>query len=231
MPALAAIGRALALAGGDAVGSRLVPRPKLRTPELRERVLDTAIEVLAREGVAGFTTRRVAREATTSTPAVYELFGDRAGLLREVFFEGFRLLRRELDALPRCEDPRAELIGLADIYRDFMRARPVLAQLMLSRPFADFDPSRSELEAGASVRTFILARVRRAIGAGVLRGEETDIAHVLIALVQGLVAAESAERLGSSQQSIERRWRLALDAALRGLGSPPPMDAACSPLR
>ena len=31
--------------------------------------------------------------AQTSTPAVYELFGDKAGLVREVFFEGFRLLR------------------------------------------------------------------------------------------------------------------------------------------
>ena len=64
--------------------------------------------------------------------------------------------------------------------------------------------------------------MRRAIGAGVLHGEETDLAHVLVALVQGLVAAENTERLGSSQQSIDRRWRLALDAALRGLGSPRP---------
>jgi len=197
-----------------------VSRPKLRTPELRERVLDTAVELLAREGVGGFTTRGVAREAQTSTPAVYELFGDRAGLLREVFFEGFRLLRRELDALPRSDDPRADLIGLAAIYRDFMRERPVLAQLMVSRPFADFDPSRSELDAGASVRTFIIERVRRAIDAGLLHGDETDLAHVLVALVQGLIAAESAERLGTTPESIDRRWTLALDAILDGLSHP-----------
>ena len=30
--------------------------------------------------------------AATSTPAVYELFGDKAGLVRELFFEGFRML-------------------------------------------------------------------------------------------------------------------------------------------
>jgi AcrR family transcriptional regulator len=203
-----------------------VPRPKLRTPELRERVLDTAVDLLARDGVAGFTTRGVAREAQTSTPALYELFGDRGGLLREVFFEGFALLRRELDALPRSEDPRADLIGLADVYRDFMRARPVLAQLMFSRPFADFDPSRAELQAGASVRTFIVERVHRATDAGVLRGDETDVAHVLVALVQGLVAAESAERLGSTQQSIDRRWRLALDAVLDGLSLNPPVSGS-----
>jgi AcrR family transcriptional regulator len=194
-----------------------VPRPKQRTPQLRDRVLSAAVELLAGEGVSGFTTRSVARRADTSTPAVYELFGDRAGLLREVFFEGFRALRRELDELPHREDPRAELLELASVYRGFIRAHPALAQLMFSRPFADFDPGQAELEAGASVRTFIIARVRRAIDAGLMHGDEIDVAHVLVALVQGLVAAENSERLGSTQASIDRRWSLAVNAMLDGL--------------
>jgi AcrR family transcriptional regulator len=194
-----------------------VPRPKQRTPELRDQVLSAAVELLANEGIAGFTTRRVARDADTSTPAVYELFGDRAGLLREVFFEGFRLLARKLNTLPRSDDPRTELIELAGVYRSFLREHPVLTQLMFSRPFADFDPSQSELEAGASVRTFIIERVRRAIDAGLLHGDETDLAHVLVALVQGLVAAENTERLGSTQTSINRLWSLAVNAMLDGL--------------
>jgi AcrR family transcriptional regulator len=198
-----------------------MPRPKQRTPELRDQVLGAAVELLAREGVSGFTTRGLARAANTSTPAVYELFGDRAGLLREVFFEGFRMLRGELDTLTPGENPRAELIALADAYRGFIREHPVLTQLMFSRPFADFDPSQAELQAGASVRLFIIERVRRAIEAGVLYGEETDLAHVLVALVQGLVAAENTERLGSTPQSIDRRWTLAVNAMLDGLSLPP----------
>jgi AcrR family transcriptional regulator len=196
-----------------------VPRTKRRTPELREHVLAAALDLLAREGVGAFTARGIAREADTSPPALYELFGDKAGLLREVFFEGFRRLRRELDALPETEDPRADLLGLAEIYRGFIRAHPVLAQVMFSRPFADFDPSASELQAGASVRTFIVERVQRAIDAGVLHGEATDLAHVLVAVVQGLVIAENAQRLGSTQESIDRRWALAVNAVVDGLGT------------
>jgi AcrR family transcriptional regulator len=64
-------------------------RRKLRTPELRDRVLDVAMVVLANEGAAGLTTRRIAQEAATSIPAVYELFGDKTGLVRELFFQGF----------------------------------------------------------------------------------------------------------------------------------------------
>lgn len=62
-----------------------MPRVKQRTPELREKVLRAAMDTLVADGVSGFTTRRVVRAASTSTPAVYELFGDRAGLVREMF--------------------------------------------------------------------------------------------------------------------------------------------------
>jgi hypothetical protein len=64
---------------------------------------------------------------------------------------------------------------------------------------------------------FIVERVRRCIDAGVLLGEETDVAHVLVALTQGLAAAENARRLGGSAESVDRRWRLAVGAVLDGL--------------
>jgi len=181
-------------------------------------VLSVAVELLAIEGVAGFTARRVAQEADTSTPAVYELFGDKGGLIREMFFEGFRLLHRHLQSSVESDDPRRDLIELVVLYRDFMRDRPVLAEVMFAHPFTDFEASSSELRAGRAVRELILHRVRRCVQAGVLRGEETDIAHVLIALTQGLAAAENSGRLGSTPESIQRRFRLGIHAALDGLG-------------
>ncbi|HTA06252.1 MAG TPA: TetR/AcrR family transcriptional regulator [Solirubrobacteraceae bacterium] len=197
-----------------------MPRPKQRTPELRDHVLAVALQLLAREGVGGFTTRELAREADTSTPAVYELFGDKAGLVREVFFAGFRLLHEQLDQLTETSDPRADLLALCDCYRAFVTANPTLAEVMFSRPFSDFEPSDDERQASASVRLFVLARVRRCIQARVLHGDETDIAHVLVALVQGLALAENARRLGRSRASVQRRWTLALASLLDGLAAP-----------
>jgi AcrR family transcriptional regulator len=180
-------------------------------------VLDVAIATLASEGVTGFTTRRVAQEAETSTPAVYELFGDKAGLVREVFFEGFRVLRRRFDRLEDSGDPRLNIIRAIEVFRQFVRENPVLADVMFSRPFADFDPGPSELKAGSAVREFIVERVQRCIAAGVIGGNGTDIAHVLLALAQGLAAQETAGWLGTSKASIDRRWALAVRAVLDGL--------------
>jgi AcrR family transcriptional regulator len=177
-----------------------------------------AVDMLGTEGVGGFTTRRIAQEAETSTPAVYELFGDKAGLVREVFFEGFRMLRRRFDQLEQSHDPRADLMDVVDVVRTFVGENPTLAEVMFSRPFADFDPGPAELKAGGAVREFIVATVSRCIDTGILEGNATDIAHVLLALTQGLAAQEGAGWLGTSRQSMDRRWELAITALLIGLG-------------
>jgi AcrR family transcriptional regulator len=196
-----------------------MPRPKQRTEALRDHVLAVAIEVLARDGLARFTTRSVAHAAKTSTPAVYELFGDKAGLVRGVFFEGFRLLRRYFDH-GNTGDPRADLVALAASYRAFLREHPVLAHVMFSRPFADFDPEPSERAAGSAVRELIVGRVQRCVDAGVFAADAVDVAHVLVALIQGLAAAELAGRLGSSQASIDRRWAIGVAAVVDGFARP-----------
>jgi len=194
-----------------------MPRTKLRTPELKQRLCDVAVEVLGREGPSGFTTRAVAGAAATSTPAVYELFGDKAGLVREVFFEGFRDLLGRLAAVPVTGDPVFDVLALADAYRTFIGERPQLARVMFSRPFSDFDPAPSELAAGGAVRNLIVSAVQRCIDSGALDGDATDIAHALLALIQGLAEAETSRRLGSSRESVDRRWKLAIDAMLSGL--------------
>jgi AcrR family transcriptional regulator len=200
-----------------------MPRPKERTPQLRDRVLQAAVATLTSTGVAGFTTRKVAEGAGTSTPAVYELFGDKAGLVREMFFEGFRMLYRRLDELGATGDPRADMAAVMPVLREFAQDNPALAHLMFSRPFAEFDPGPSERRAGAAVREFIVARVRRCTDAGIIAGSPADIAHILLAMAQGLILQETAGWLGTSSASMNHRWNLATTALVNGLSpaSPP----------
>jgi AcrR family transcriptional regulator len=201
-----------------------VPRVKQRTDALHERGVASALAVLAEEGVAGLTTRTVARRAQASVPAIYEVFGDKAGLIREVFFKGFRMLGDDLSAIPPTADPLEALRRLAEAFRQFVLANPVLAQIMFSRPFADFDPTTEDDKAGVKVRKIFVHRVQIAVDAELLAGDPTDIAHLFFALVEGLAAAESAQRLGASKQSVDRRWRLGVNALIDGL-SPGPAAA------
>lgn len=191
-------------------------RVKQRTPELRDRVVEVAVATLCEDGMSGFTTRRVAERAGTSVPAVYELFSDKAGLLRAVFFEGFRRLGRELTALPETNDPLADVRALIPVFRRFCLDYPPLARVMFTRSLQDLDPTPEEVAVAPTVREIVVGTVRRCIDAGLLCGDPVDIAHVLLALAQGLAVQEAGQWLGRSTESVDRRWDVGVRALLEG---------------
>lgn len=193
-----------------------MPRTKQRTPELAEHVLQVALRLLASEGPTALTARRLADAAGTSPAAVYELFGDKAGVLRAVFFSGFERLADELGTPDTNVDGLEALLTLAQRYRAFIVAHPTLSAIMFSRPFASFDPAPEEQAAGAAVRKRIVAAVKVTIKAGQLQGDAMDIAHAYVALIHGLAAAESSHRLGGSNATIQRRWDAGVGALLAG---------------
>ncbi len=145
------------------------------------------------------------------------MFRNIGGLIRGVFFEGFRLLGRHLERAVRADDERTALQQTIAALRTFIRDSPALARVMFERPFADFDPGPHDIEAGASVREFIIDRVRRCVDGRIIAGDPTDIAHVLIGLALGLAAQETAGWLGASQASADRRWYLGTEVLLHGL--------------
>lgn len=198
-----------------------MPKQKQRTHALRERGIAGALAVLAEDGVAGLTTRTVAARAGASVPAVYEVFGDKAGLIREVFFEGFRMLGDGLSDLPPDDNPVKALQRCCEAFRRFVLANPVLAQVMFSRPFVDFDPTADDIKAGLKVSKVFVQHARAAIDAGLFEGDPNDIAHVFFAFAEGIAAAESAHRLGRSKQTVDRRWRLGLQALIHGFEPDP----------
>ena len=179
-------------------------------------MLQVAVSTLNEDGLSGFTTRRVAEQAGTSVPAIYELFQDKSGLVRAVFFEGFRMLCRRLLAVPETDDAVADVQRLIPVFRRFCLDYPALARVMFSRPFQDFDPGPEELAMSPSVREIFVGRIKRCTDAGLLTGDPVDIAHVLLALAQGLAVQEGGRWLGKSKASVNRRWHVGVTGILRG---------------
>jgi hypothetical protein len=50
-----------------------------------------------------------------------------------------------------------------------------------------------------------------------MSGDATDVAHVLMAVCQGLAIQETAGWLGTSVMSRDRRWSLATQAVIEGM--------------
>jgi len=193
-----------------------MPRPKQRTPQLRRRILDIALELLVTEGVSSLTTRRVAELANTSPPAIYELFAHKEGLLRGLFYEGFERLLTRFEALSITNDPLDDVRAMMSAFRAFATDNPALFGMMYNRPFDTFGPGQEELELGEGTRRFFVDRVQRCVAAGAIAADAVDVAHGLLALAIGLATQENAGWLGRSPATRARRWALAVDLLLSG---------------
>ena len=194
-----------------------VGRPRLRTADLRESVLTCALAALERDGPPAMSARRVAAAAGTSTAALYEFFGDKGGLVRAVYFEGFAALRSVLEGVPAADDPRRHLVELLEVSRRFALARPMLFELMYSRPFAEFSPSDEDTAAGVGVYRVVVSAVRRWLGAAGCATSATEAAHIIVAAHRGFVMTELAGIAGSSPATVESRYRRGVDAILDGI--------------
>jgi AcrR family transcriptional regulator len=111
-----------------------MPRRKIYDEDLRNRLIARSAEVLAQSGVSGLGLRQVAAAESTSTTAIYSMFEDRAGLIREVgrtASVGFVAAQR---AVPLTDDPYRDLFRLGRAYRDWALANPTLYLVLMNPP-------------------------------------------------------------------------------------------------
>ncbi|MFE7721449.1 TetR/AcrR family transcriptional regulator [Nocardia rhizosphaerihabitans] len=123
------------------------PHPK-DTPSngIAERLIEAAIGLLATEGPSAIKARTVAAEAGLSSMVVYSYFGGVPELVKAVTDHGFDQLGAAFAALPRTDDPVADLFAMALITVNYARANPHLYDAMFGlstrstyRPASDKD--------------------------------------------------------------------------------------------
>lgn len=148
----------------------------------RQRVIEAAADLLAREGREAVTTRAVATAAGVQAPAIYRLFGDKDGLLEAVAEHGYAtfLAAKHADAHPR--DPVEDLRAGWDLSVEFGLANPELYTLMYGEPRRG--TNSAAFQAGMQI---LLGRIQRLAAAGQLRVNEELAASLIHATARGAV--------------------------------------------
>ncbi len=197
--------------GRDERMSTVSPRPA--KPDIRQALVEAAAHLLAHEGPAALTTRRLAAEVGTSTMSVYTYFGSIRDVVREVVREGFDRLAGRLAAVPITDDPVADLANLTRVYRKSALADPSLYAVMFGgSSIAGFQLSEEDRAIGLRTLRTAVDCVRRCVETGRFR-PTTDawlVARQLWCAVHGLVILELGGYF-SDEGSAER----CLDAQLR----------------
>ncbi|WP_236796516.1 TetR/AcrR family transcriptional regulator [Amycolatopsis sp. GM8] len=100
----------------------------------RQRLISSAVALLASDGVEAVTLRRIARAAGVSHSAPLRHFSGRAELLSAVAGEGFAELGEA--ALPST-DAQARLLAACHAYVEFAQRNPAMFELMFRHDLID----------------------------------------------------------------------------------------------
>ena len=163
--------------------------PKPADPKVRMALLETAAELIAAEGAANLSLRKLANAVGTSTMAVYTHFGGMDELRREVRREGFNRLRDHLSAVPRTDDPIADIGRLGTAYYVNAVTNPNLYRAM----FMEGPVSDDDTDLGMDTFMQLVEAVQRCIDVGAFApGDAFAMAQQLWAVSHGVVALQLA---------------------------------------
>ncbi len=103
-----------------------MPRKTYHHGDLKNALIKAGVDILAKEGVAGLSLRKVAQKAGVSHTAPYAHFTDKQALIAAISTEGFRMLYEQLTAvrMKYQDDPRRQLVEAAWAYVQFAQNEP-----------------------------------------------------------------------------------------------------------
>src|SRR4051794_25733264 len=160
--------------------------------DLRAALIEAAAHLIATEGPARLTLRRLAEAVGTSTMAIYTHFGGMPELRRAVRQEGFTRLVASAVMLGESDDPVADVGGSGLAYYELAISNPHLYRAMyMEQPL---DPA--DAAAGAEAHDVLVAAMQRCLDSGRFHaGDARELATQFWAVGHGAITLQMAQLL------------------------------------
>jgi len=185
-------------------------RPREHDERTAAALLAAAERAVQHGGIEALSVRGVAAEVGTTTRAVYSLYGSKDGLVAALAARPFELLREGLESVPVTDDPAADLVEAALMYRRFSNEHPSLWALGIQ-----YVPESGTVNVVAWESLNLL---KEKVGRLRLDGRTVDQATLQFhALCEGMAAVELRGMVGVSDW--ETMWRQAFEALVGGFSS------------
>jgi AcrR family transcriptional regulator len=191
----------------------------LHQKELRKGILDDTSDLLVREGTAALSMRRIAQLVGCSTTVLYTMFGNKQGLVDELYLRGFDMLRQALEAVPRACSAQDYLYALGDAYRSFALAHSTYYAIMFLKVMPEYTPSKANLQLGEKSLKLLVDAVQDCVAPNTIAESAAwEIARIIWATVHGHVGLELAGHVAypgvSPQQMLERALQAVVEQLL-----------------
>ncbi|MCQ9165778.1 MULTISPECIES: TetR/AcrR family transcriptional regulator [unclassified Arthrobacter] len=159
-------------------------------------ILGAAVELMARDGVAGMSLSAVARRVGMKPPSLYEYFPSKRDLY-DALFERSAAGLRDAVASAGSQHPDQPVAALRAGARAFVQwsvGNPVAAQLVNWRPVPGFEPSPQAYVPSQETVALLRAQIKLAVSRNELRASAATEEAVLLftTVVAGVVSQQLA---------------------------------------
>lgn len=200
-------------------------RERERT-QVRERILDAALEVFATDGVEGVTMRALADAIEYSPPVIYAHFRDKDAIIEELCFRQLRAFAKAFATFGGL-DPIERLRQIGYVYTDFATENPSHFRfLFLSQHASPADDERlAKDDPQQNAYAFLKQTAQDGLAAGLFRPEYTDaeeIAQLCWGAAHGVVALANIKMHDGwiDWRDVRTTARRLIDTTLNGLVKP-----------
>lgn len=166
--------------------------PRHADPQVPTALVEAAAQLLAEQGPAALSARRLATAVGSSTTAVYTHFGSMNDLVRAMAREGFARLHQRMTAVSMTDDPVADVVTLGCAYRSNARDNPHLYAVMFGgSSLAGFSLTDEDRQHGRYTLEILVGAVTRCMTAGRFQPADPQlVAHQMWIAVHGLVTLD-----------------------------------------
>ena len=187
----------------------------------RSKILACACDLYLREGIEGFSMRKLARELGVTAPSLYRHYDSKESLLIAVVEEAHRLFAQRLYRALRARTPHERMHRAGAEYIEFALNNPHLYEMLYVSPhmlgMEEF-PERI-LDTCAATGQFWQDRVRECMEAGLLRrGDPEEVSMTMWAHAHGLVTIFLRGLLPVDREAFIHVFQASGGRLLQGLG-------------
>ncbi|MEY2966057.1 MAG: TetR/AcrR family transcriptional regulator [Ilumatobacteraceae bacterium] len=152
--------------------------------DVRDTVLDAALQIISTDGPDAVSMREVARRSGVSHQAPYHHFGDRAGIFAAITEAGFEMLADKFAAVLTTD--RAPARRCFEAYVSMAVENPAHFRVMFRRDICGLESHDSARAAGDSAYAELLKMVERTIGRPAGERESVTWATLMWSSAHGL---------------------------------------------
>lgn len=202
-------------------------RNKKEVEKVREKILESALDIIVYKGLDGLTMRNLAKKTGMTAPNLYNYFSNKDEIYIHLVIRGFEMLYADLKvACDLQTDKTARLRAMIDTYMTFGINKPRYYDIMFTRPTPKYNDyigtplekiSEIEYKISMDIAALALNAAKDVMGPGA--GDEmlTQRLVQVWSLLHGMITLNNSQVMGYVATSAQQIYQKIIDEFIDSL--------------